>query len=57
MAQADSYKMNLLKVNAACCMHNYKQFGRLTYLLRSISYTREALKLHTKERNQHGTRN
>lgn len=55
MAQADSYKMNLLKVNAACAMHNYKQFGRLTYLLRSISYTREALKLHTKERNKNGT--
>lgn len=50
MARADTYTMNLLKVNAACCLHNYRQTHRAAYLSQAIAYTCEALRLHAKAR-------
>jgi hypothetical protein len=43
-----AYTLNLLKGNAAVCLHNYKEFGRVEYLNRAIAYTREALHLYRK---------
>lgn len=46
MKPKTEYEMNLLKVNSAVWLHNYKTTGRHTYLNHAIAATKAALQIH-----------
>lgn len=41
-----NYEMNMLKVNAAVSLYNYRSTGRFMYLNFAMADTREALRLY-----------